>query len=144
MEHIKNFVQLTDRFATAGQPAPADFAAIAEHGHVAVVNLAMPDSTNAIPDEGARVSETGMTYVHIPVPFDAPTDTHQAHLDAVLDALSPAPVFVHCALNYRVSAFMYRHLTARGAPAEAARSRILDAWEPEMDDVWRRFLGWFR
>jgi hypothetical protein len=37
-----------------------------------VINLAMPNSENAIPEEGYIVTARSMTYVHIPVPFDAP------------------------------------------------------------------------
>ena len=47
-------------------------------GFDVVVNLAMPDSDNALTNEGAVVSENGMTYVHIPVPWDAPDANHIA------------------------------------------------------------------
>ncbi|KAG1661908.1 Amino-acid acetyltransferase [Nymphon striatum] len=41
-----------------------------------VINLAMHDSDNALPEEGSFVAEAGMNYFHIPVSFEAPTEDH--------------------------------------------------------------------
>ena len=38
----------------------------------AVVNLALPTSSNALPGEAERVTGLGMTYVHIPVVWERP------------------------------------------------------------------------
>ena len=94
MNHIPNFVQLTPLIATSGQPGPDDFHGIAAAGHVAVINIAMPDSENALADEGRRVTEVGMTYVHIPVPFDAPRARYLAQFTAALSALRHEPARV--------------------------------------------------
>jgi hypothetical protein len=83
-----------------------------------------------------------MTYVHIPVRWESPTLADLQRFIRVMRALDGEPVFVHCAMNLRVSAFMYHYLTAeKGLPPERARSPILDRWEPEMDAVWKRFLA---
>lgn len=140
MEHILNFVQLTPLIATSGQPGPEDFTGIAEAGHVAVINIAMPDSDNALADEGRRVTETGMAYVHIPVPFDAPTARHLAQFTEAMAAFQGERVWVHCAMNLRVSAFMYHYLRSTGVAEADARSPILARWAPRMDDVWKQFL----
>ncbi len=36
----------------------------------------MPESSNALTDEAGFVSEAGLDYFHIPVPFDEPTKAH--------------------------------------------------------------------
>ena len=38
-----------------------------------MINLALPMSDHAIPDEGSVVTGLGMRYVHIPVHFANPT-----------------------------------------------------------------------
>ncbi len=142
MDPVLNFVQLTPDIGTSGQPTADQFAGIAEQGYRAVINLAMPDSDGALPDEGGIVSGLGMCYVHIPVPFDAPTARHLQQFIGALKAFEGDRVWVHCAVNARVSAFMYHYLTAvRGVPGPAARSPILARWEPDMDATWRDFLA---
>ena len=138
---IYNFVQLTPRIGTSGQPTAGQFATIAAAGYKGVINLAMPDSENAVADEGSKVSEQGMTYVHLPVPFDAPTAAHLAQFSKAMAMFDGQKVWVHCAMNLRVSAFMYHYLTqTEGLEESAARSPVLAKWEPRMDAVWQQFL----
>ncbi len=142
MDQIINHIQLTDDVATSGQPTAAQFERIARAGYAAVINLAMPDSDGALPDEGSVVSGLGMAYVQIPVPFDAPTARHLRQFIGAMRAFEGQRVWVHCAVNARVSAFMYHYLrSVRGLPETAARSPILERWEPDMDPVWRDFLA---
>ena len=142
MEQILNFVQLTDSIATAGQPTPEQFRDIAAAGHTVVVNLAVPDSHNAVPNEGSLVTATGMTYVNIPVKWEDPTLADLQRFIRTMRAFEGERIFVHCAMNMRVSAFMYHYLTLEeGLPPERARSPILEKWTPKMDEVWQRFLA---
>jgi len=58
-----------------------------------------------------------------------------------MDELGDTPTHVHCAANWRVSAFFYRYRVERLGWSEAAARPDLEAiWEP--DAVWRNFLGW--
>src|SRR5262245_21848704 len=70
---IYQFYSISDRLGTAGQPTDSQFAAVRAAGFEAVINLALPTSDNAIPNEGEIVTKSGMAYVHIPVEFKAPT-----------------------------------------------------------------------
>ncbi len=141
MDDILNFYPITERVGTAGQPTPAQFAQIAAAGYTAVINLAMPDSDNAIAQEGALVSSQGMDYIHLPVPFDAPGERHLRRFFGVMTALGDDKVFVHCALNMRVSVFMFKYLTLiEGVDEVQATSPLLGQWLPQMDPVWRRII----
>ena len=142
LEDIYNFVQLTPRVGTSGQPTAEQFGAIAEAGYAAVINLAMPNSDNAIPLEGSIVASLGMDYIHIPVPWDAPDSDQLRRFIGVMRILAPKQVWVHCAMNLRVSAFMYHYLRRVEGLSEAdSRSPILARWEPQMEPIWRDFLG---
>jgi len=142
MENLPNFYQITERIGTAGHPKRDDFAPIAGAGVEVVVNLAMHDSDDAIADEGALVSAQGMDYIHMPIPFDAPTAAHLGQFCRLMDALENRQVLVHCQVNARVSAFMFKYLTlTKGIDEEAATTPILTQWLPHMDDVWKGFLA---
>ena len=137
-----NYFQITPDIATSGQPMADQFADIAAAGYDTVINLAMYNSERAIPEEGGVVTEQGMTYVHLPVPFDNPGVEHLRKFIRLMSALEGSRVWVHCVVNKRVSAFMYHYLTkVRGIDERDATSPILSEWVPHMEEVWRRFMN---
>ena len=139
LNHIRNFLRLDDRLATSGMPQPDDFAAIRQAGFEVLINLAMPTSDNAMPNEGDLVSAQGMTYVHIPVNFESPQPADFDRFTRMMDACAGQKVFVHCAANMRVSAFVFLHRLRQGANRTAAEHDLKRIWEP--DNVWRGFLN---
>ena len=137
---IYNYYPMPDGLGSSGQPSPTQFADIRAAGFDVVLNLAMPTSENALAEEGRLVSETGMTYVHIPVPWEAPNSAHLRQFFAVVDAMraQDQEVWVHCAANYRASAFVYKYLTLKkGMSPEQASTPLLTQWLPEMDENWQ-------
>jgi len=136
---ILNYLKITENISTSGQPAPDQFKMIADAGFSSVINLAMPDSTNALPDEGGFVVEQGMNYFHIPVPFDAPTVKHLDLFLKLMEMLAGEKIWVHCALNWRVSAFMYHYQTSILQLPDNKRIPMLKSWEP--DAIWKEFLA---
>ncbi|NKB60889.1 MAG: phosphatase [Gammaproteobacteria bacterium] len=141
MKEIRNFVQLTDKLGTAGQPEASQFELIADAGFEAVINLALPEHEDSIDSEGAIVTGLGMDYIHIPVHFDAPTPEQLRKFCAILKGYGDSPVFVHCIMNYRVSAFMYHYLTkVLGYDAQSAKSEMFHRWNP--NPVWQEVMNW--
>jgi protein tyrosine phosphatase (PTP) superfamily phosphohydrolase (DUF442 family) len=136
---IRNFRAIGEKLGTAGQPSEDQFQLVREAGFDAVINLALPTSTNALSNEGSIVAGLGMSYVHIPVDFKAPTSQDFQAFARVMDAFGDRPVFVHCAVNMRVSAFvfLYRVLQKNVSRAEAERD-LQAIWQP--DEVWARFI----
>jgi len=139
LNHIRNFLRIDERLATSGMPQPDDFAALRQAGFDVVINLALPTSDNALPNEGELVSAQGMTYVHIPVKFDAPQRADFDRFTAMMDACARQRVFVHCAANMRVSAFVFLHRLRHGADRAAAESDLQKIWQP--DGAWREFVN---
>lgn len=139
LSHIRNFLRIDDGLATSGMPQPDDFAALRQAGFEVVINLALPTSDNALPNEGELVSAQGMTYVHIPVQFDAPQPSDFERFTRVLDACAGQRVFVHCAANKRVSAFVFLHRLNQGTDRATAEGDLRKIWEP--DGVWREFVN---
>lgn len=136
---VRNFLQLSECIATSGQPTEHDFATIADSGYTAVINLAMSSSIHALREEGDIVSDLGMTYAHLPVPFNRPTAQHFTLFASLMQELSQAKVWVHCALNMRVSAFMYLYNRIyRHQRADEAAAMLHRVWQP--DPVWSSFI----
>ena len=70
---IRNFLQVTPEFCTAGQPRPEHFAELKAKGIKAVLNLRQPSEHRA-DEEKAAVEVAGMKYFNIPVVYAKPTD----------------------------------------------------------------------
>lgn len=68
LANIYNFLPIDERWATAGQPTVAQFAAIKAAGYEAIINLGMPDSPRAVVNEVDLVAAQGIDYVACPAP----------------------------------------------------------------------------
>lgn len=140
--NIKNFVELSDRISTSGQPAAADFQTIAAQDFSTIINLALPSSDHALPDEGAIVTGLGMNYVHIPVRWEAPQTEQFRRFAGFMRQLEGEKVWVHCALNMRVSCFMYLYRRHElGWPEEDARKHMALIWDPGAYPAWAEFVN---
>lgn len=136
---IRAFRLVTPTLATAGQPTPGQFAAVARAGYRLVVNLARPDSPDAVADEAERWAALGLPYLALPVDFKDPRAEDFARFRTLLDAHRDQPVFVHCAYNWRVSAFVFLYrVLVEGVAREHARRDLEAVWTP--DEVWSRFI----
>lgn len=131
LQQIQAFLPLSDQVGTAGQPTVAQFKDIKAAGYESIVNLALVNSTNAISEEGEIVSQLGMEYIHIPVDWETPSLDDLTRFFEVMDQRSDIQVFVHCAKNMRVSAFMYLYRVLRQQmPTEEAQKALCQIWQP--------------
>ena len=139
-ETIYNWRRLDDRITTSGQPTEQQLADIQAFGVRHIINLGLHTHEKALPDEAASVGRLGMTYIHIPVNFQNPTDEDFAKFCSAMEQLKEVPVHVHCIANYRVSAFFYRYRRdVLGMKEAEARAEMEQVWHPE--GVWAAFIG---
>jgi protein tyrosine phosphatase (PTP) superfamily phosphohydrolase (DUF442 family) len=139
LEQIRSFLAISENLGTAGQPTIAQFEAIAAVGYDTIINLALTTSTNAIENEAEIVTNLGMEYVHIPVQWENPDLADLQYFFEVMAAHSDEKVFVHCALNMRVSAFTYLYRILRqGIDPQVAQQDLAKIWTPI--PVWQDFI----
>ena len=140
LQQILNYRQFDEHVACSGQPTAEQFQIIADTGYWVVINLAMPNSDNAIPDEGFHVTTTGMRYVHLPVAWEAPMAADVELFISLMNSMAKQKVWVHCALNWRASCFLYLWELSRGR-AESDARRVMDTlWNPQEYPVWQQLL----
>jgi|WetSurMetagenome_2_1015567.scaffolds.fasta_scaffold75618_3 protein tyrosine phosphatase (PTP) superfamily phosphohydrolase (DUF442 family)/predicted kinase len=141
LREIINFRRLSDHLITGGQPTEEQLALAAATGAEVVINLGRLDPAYALPDERGTVGALGLIYEHIPVVWAEPT---AADLDAFFAAMARHAgrrLFVHCAANYRASAFnmLYRVLRL-GWRIEDALPDMDAIWEPAEYPQWQAFI----
>lgn len=80
-----------------------------------------------------------MHYIHIPVIWDNPTLEDIERFFTVMETNADKNVFVHCAANMRVSAFMYLYRLIHGRiSAEDAERDLHQIWVP--NEIWQKFI----
>jgi protein tyrosine phosphatase (PTP) superfamily phosphohydrolase (DUF442 family) len=138
-ESITNWHRLDSRITTSGQPNEHQLAILQALGVRHVINLALHTHEQALADEAASVAALGPQYTHIPVDFQNPTEQDFTRFCAAFAATEPDKVHVHCIMNYRVSAFLYRYRRAiLGLTDAQARPDLEKLWQPQ--GVWAEFI----
>ncbi len=139
MQDINNYIKINEKISTSGQPTAKQFEKIAEEGYEIVINLAVSHSEGKIENEDDIVTSLGMNYVHIPVEFLEPTVKNLKDFIEMLSSFSNKKVWVHCIMNYRVSAFMYvYHKYILKTPFDNINLEVFEQWSP--DEKWQEIM----
>ena len=141
IEEAYNFRRFDERLTTSGVVTVEQLHDLRRGGYDAVINL-LPDShEHAVPGEARIVEELGLDYVSIPVDFDAPTHADLVAFTEAMDTRAGRRVHVHCAANYRVSAFLALYLLGNRALSEPqADALVHDVWDPYARPAWNEFM----
>ena len=139
LEQIFNFLPISPTLVSSGQPSELQFRRIASAGFCTVINLAPHGAENALDDEARVVRTFGLHYMHIPVDFKKPTDWDYKRFCHAMKEAGEQPVWVHCAANLRVSAFLFRYRVEKlGITEEIATRDLEKIWTPF--GVWKDFI----
>ncbi len=139
IESIDNYLQLSASISTSGQPTEQELADIVNADVKLVINLGLHNSEYSLPDEASLLNEKNIQYVHIPVDFHHPKENDLLRFMAVMAQNREKKIFIHCAANKRVSAFMavYR-ITRLGWQKDKAFTDLYAIWRP--DAIWQTFI----
>jgi protein tyrosine phosphatase (PTP) superfamily phosphohydrolase (DUF442 family) len=149
-DSISNFIKIDDKIGTAGQPTVDQLQAARDEGYEAIINLAPSNPENhGLRDEPAVVASLGMTYHYIPIEWTNPRQDRFVAFTEVMNQLRGRKVLIHCAANFRVTAFFSLYaMKHEGWTAEQADRLIAKVWESRsdyrMDDTWRSFIAEIR
>ena len=139
LKAIRDYRAIDSRLGTAGQPTAEQIRAVRMGGYQTVINLLPADSQHALADEAALVAAEQLRYHYLPIAWEAPTAQDFERFCALMEAEGERRVFVHCAANKRVSAFVFLwRVLKKGVPREVAERELLAVWQP--DAVWQRFI----
>jgi protein tyrosine phosphatase (PTP) superfamily phosphohydrolase (DUF442 family) len=142
IEDSYNFRRIRSGLTTSGLASVDQLRGLRGEGYDAVINL-LPDSyEHAVRDEARIVAEQGLDYVYIPVDFDHPTHADYEAFAQALDARTDRKVHVHCAANFRVSAFYSLYaLRNRLCTEDEASEFVHSIWDPGEYPAWAAFIA---
>ncbi len=144
-EEIFNYIRIDANTILGGQPTEDQLRSLSVEGYRTTINLATIDPRYSLADEAKSCDSVGMSYIHIPVVWESPTVADYERFKQVMVTLSDEKVFIHCAANYRVTAFYSVYAKqVLGWSEEQAISLRTRIWESnpdwQMDDTWRKFI----
>ncbi len=134
-----SYVHVSNTIATAGQPQAEHFALLARAGYKTVINLAVPTSSNFMPNEVEHCAQHGMDYIHLPVAWNNPTREDFEKFVTAMKSLGDSKRFIHCALNKRVSVFVFLYRVIElGETVEVASQELQQIWAP--NEIWATYM----
>ncbi|WP_051299745.1 protein tyrosine phosphatase family protein [Methylobacter luteus] len=136
----ENTHQVFDWLWSSGQLSERDIVRLPTLGIEVVVNLALPTSSNALPGEAELITKQGLAYIQIPVGWERPEPEQFVQFIGVLNAFAKRKIWIHCAKNMRVSAFIYlyrKHVL--GESEEQASFPMREVWSP--NETWQEFIN---
>jgi protein tyrosine phosphatase (PTP) superfamily phosphohydrolase (DUF442 family) len=140
-QEIYNYLKVDEQLITGGQPSEDQIKSAAADGFNAVINLATYDPRYSLKDEAGLVNGLGMAYYHIPVEWERPLEGDFEAFEKVFGHLAGKKTLLHCAANFRVTAFysLYalKNLGWTVAQAEQFRAAI---WQGSDHPVWQEFI----
>lgn len=140
LEDIYNYLPISDKLSTSGQPSEEQFELIKQAGFDFVINLAPHDAENSLVNEAETLKKLGMEYTHFPVNFVRPSERKFEAFVARLKELEGEKVWLHCAANMRASAFLFRYRTqVLNEDFLTANEDLQKIWQPP--GVWRKFIN---
>jgi len=141
-QEITNYIKVNDEFVTGGQPTEEQLKAAAGEGFTSVINLGTLNPRYALKDEAGLAASLGLTYYHIPVAWEDPKESDFWAFEAAMRQRPPGKTLLHCAANFRATAFygLYalKNLGWSEAEADAFREPV---WKGSHEPVWEKFIA---
>lgn len=139
---IYNHIRVNDWLSLGGQPTVEQIQSAAAEGFTTVINLGRLDPGYALEDEAGLVRSLGMDYHHIPVKWDAPTDEDFWAFDRLMHALTGGRTLLHCAANFRATAFYSLYaLNHLGWTEQQAAEFRAPIWQGSDHPIWAAFIA---
>lgn len=136
-----NFKAFVSGIDTAGVVGAERLATLSEESYAAVVNLLPDDSEYAVTNEKDIIESQQLEYHYRAVDFAAPSDEDYEWFESTVKNLPAGKSLIHCAANYRVSAFssIYAFRNLGWSYTEAKRF-ISQVWNLEEHTAWNTFV----
>ena len=135
-----NVVPISATLVTSGQPTAQALATLASQDFQAVIYLAPFTVSDAVKEEPLLVSKQGIEFIHIPIPFNKPDESHFLAVSSALERLQDKKVLVHCQVNMRASSmvFLHRVISGKEDPSRAYEA-VAAVWSPQ--GPWSQLLA---
>ena len=142
LQQVKAVHFSSDNVITAGLPTESQFKMLKESGVDLVINLIPKDNPTGYTNEAELVKQAGMDYAQIDVDWQQPTQENVQQFFAIMDANQDKQILVHCAANYRASAFYYLYQLKQGqVDSTAYQQQVMAPWG-DLPQTFAKYPQW--
>jgi len=121
---LPNFVELTAKIGTGGQPGEGGLSQLVEKGYKAIINIRAFDEEYDQVGEEKQARQLGLRYYVVPFVAKEPSEQQALAFNALLSALKDTKVFVHCGGGNRVGSLMMIYMVLEeGMPLDKAEQK---------------------
>ncbi|MGA2261984.1 MAG: protein tyrosine phosphatase family protein [Acidobacteriota bacterium] len=125
---LPNYVELSSRIGTGGQPTDAGMKQLAEKGYKRIINLRTSGEGVDLAAEERQAMQLGLRYYMVPFNAKEPTEEQALAFSALMSALKEDKVFVHCGSGNRAGSLMMIYLALEeGMPPDKAEQEARKA-----------------
>lgn len=144
LESSYNYKRISDKVTTSGVVPEHVLDGLASENYEVIINLLPENHKKAVAVEKDIIEAQGLSYVNIPVEFGAPKHEDLEQFIVELKKNGDKKVHIHCAANWRVSAFYGIYAFQSGLwSKDEANTFILSIWNPAEYPAWSRLLNHF-
>lgn len=141
IEQAYNYRLVSETVVTAGVLKPRLLAELGQEGIEVVINLMPDNSEYTVKGESTIVQDQGIEYWYLPVDFSAPKLEEYLQFKDKMGQVGDIKLLIHCAANYRVSAFYSRYAIESAIwSVEEANRFMLSIWDPDEYPGWPEWL----
>jgi len=137
-----NFKEVNQRLSCSGTLIKVNLQSLSDEGYEVVINL-LPDSSEyAVEGEKRAFEKSGIHYVYIPVDWDEPKHSDFETFESELKAIEGKKVHIHCAANFRVTAFYSIYAFRNQGWSKTELSEFIGSiWQLSEYPVWDKFVS---
>ena len=137
-----NFKTVNECVTCSGTLKGVNLLSLAEAGYEVVINLLPDENEYAVKDERIIVEGQGLRYEYIPVDWDNPQQSDFESFEKILESCKEQKVHIHCAANYRVSAFYSIYAVKNlGWSKSQSEDFINSIWDRNEYPQWEAFVS---
>ena len=141
IEKAYHYKKVNDQISTSGLISKHQLKSLGAAGYVTVINLLPNNNQHAIKEEQSIVEKQGLNYRYIPVDFSNPTDDDFAAFVILMKEAGDKKTIVHCAANYRASAFFSTYAFQElGWSIRQVEEFMASIWSPAEYPAWQAFI----
>ena len=139
IEKSYNFIQINKSVSSSGTIKHID---LIDEGIKLVVNLLPDDSEHARTTEEQELESLGVAYKYIPVEWNNPQLADYDVFEKILNQYSGKKIHVHCAANYRATAFYGVYAYKNLGWSKDQVSKLMDSiWNIQEYPLWVKYVN---
>ncbi len=137
-----NFKEVNELVSCSGTLKKVRLQSFLDEGYFAVINLLPDESEYAVEEEKNELEKLGIHYIYIPIDWDKPINADFDLFELTLDGIKGKKVHIHCAANFRVTAFYAIYAYKKLDWTSIRVNKFIGSiWQLSEYPVWDKFVS---